>query len=250
MYLSDNFGSTKVAKGPNAPMMCEGEFESLNAMNQALSSIAPKALAWGKYKNEDTYFMMAEFREIGQQPPDPIKFTSRLAKMHEVSVSPTGRFGFHTTTCHGFIPQATNMWEDSWAVLYQKQLAHMLAIDLEKNGPWAEFEQLSDLTLKKVIPRLLNPLQSEGRSIKPCLLHGDCWDENTATDMENGEPCVFDAGSFYGHNEYDIGNWRAPRHRLSSKVYVRNYKRHFAVSEPGKLFIPRLDETEYQIPMA
>jgi hypothetical protein len=68
--------------------------------------------------------------------------------------------------------------------------------------------------------------------------------------MENGEPFVFDAGSFYGHNEYDIGNWRAPRHRLSSKVYVRNYKRHFAVSEPGKLFIPRLDETEYQIPMA
>ncbi|KAJ5958774.1 uncharacterized protein N7479_005924 [Penicillium vulpinum] len=222
----------KVATGLNAPIMCEGEFESLNAINNTLPSMAPKPLAWGKYKNEESYFMLAEFREVGEQPPDPVKFTSRLAELHKKSVSPTGRFGFHTTTCHGTVTQVTDVWEESWATLYRKQLAHMLAIDLGENGPWAEFEQLSDLTLNKVIPRLLNPLQSEGRSIKPCLLHGDCWDMNTATDMETGEPFVFDAGSFYGHNEYDVGDWRAPRHRLSSKVYVHSYKRHFTVSEP------------------
>lgn len=114
-----------------------------------------------------------------------------------------------------------------------------------------EFKIVCDLTLEKVVPRLLKPLQSEGRSIKPCLIHGDLWDENTATDMDTGEPFVFDAGSMYGmmtfsellrplvlaypyaaHNEYEIGNWRAPRHRLSNKAYIRNYKREFGVSEP------------------
>ena len=131
-------------------------------------------------------------------------------------------------------PQVTNTWEDSWEKLYRRQLSHMFAIDLEKHGKWPEFEYLCLLTLTKVIPRLLGPLQSDGRNIKPCLLHGDCWDENTATDMETGEPFVFDAGSFYGHNEYETGNWRAPRHRLSSRVYMRNYKRNFPVSEPGE----------------
>jgi fructosamine-3-kinase len=29
--------------------------------------------------------------------------------------------------------------------------------------------------LKKVIPRLLDPLETDGRSIKPVLLHGDLW---------------------------------------------------------------------------
>ena len=37
---------------------------------------------------------------------------------------------------------------------------------------------------------------------------------------------------YAAHNEYEIGNWRAPRHRLSNKSYIRNYKRNFPVSEP------------------
>lgn len=72
-----------------------------------------------------------------------------------------------------------------------------------------------------------------GRSIKPCLVHGDLCDENAATDGLTGEPFMFDAGSFYAHNEYEIGNWRAPRHRLSRDVYVENYKRNFPESEPS-----------------
>ena len=47
---------------------------------------------------------------------------------------------------------------------------------------WPEFDAVCDLTLAKVVPRLLLPLQSEGRTLKPCLMHGDCWDGNTAMD--------------------------------------------------------------------
>ena len=41
---------------------------------------------------------------------------------------------------------------------------------------WPEFDVVCSLTLEKVVPRLLLPLQSDGRVLKPCLLHGDCWD--------------------------------------------------------------------------
>ena len=98
---------------------------------------------------------------------------------------------------------------------------------------WPKFDIVCKLTLEKVVPRLLLPLQSEGRILKPCLVHGDCWDGNTAMDIRTGEAFVFDVCSFYGHNEYDTGNWRAPRHRLSNKAYIRNYKKAFPVSEPG-----------------
>jgi len=215
--------------------MIQGEFESLKAIHGVSPSFAPRCHAWGKYRESDTYFLLVEFREVGEQPPDPSSFTKRLAEMHKNSISPTGKFGFHITTCHAKLPQVTNCWEDSWEALYRKQLAHMISLDQEKHGAWPEFHQVCQLTLEKVIPRLLGPLQSEGRSIKPCLVHGDLWDENTATDMVTGEPFVFDAGSFYAHNEYEIGNWRAVRHRLSGKHYVKSYKRNFLPSEPGKL---------------
>jgi protein-ribulosamine 3-kinase len=99
---------------------------------------------------------------------------------------------------------------------------------------WPHFDVVCKLTLEKVVPRLLLPLQSEGRVLKPSLNHGDCWDGNTAMDMKTGDAFMFDAFSFYVHIEYDTGNWRAPRHRLSNLAYIKNYKRSFLVSVPGK----------------
>lgn len=219
--------------------MIEGEFESLRALHAVSPELAPYCYSWGKLTSKvpsasDTYFLLADFREVGEQPPNPIKFTARIAELHKNSKSPTGKFGFHITTCHAKLPQITNCWEDTWAVLYRKQLENMVRMDREKHGEWPEFSRICDLVLNIVVPRLLEPLQSDGRSIKPCLVHGDLWDENTATDMDTGQPFIFDAGSFYGHNEYEIGNWRAARHRLSDKVYVRNYQRNFPASEPSE----------------
>ena len=163
----------------------------------------------------DTYFLLTEFREIGKQPPDFVKFTQRLAEINRESVSPTGKFGFHMTTCHARLRQITDCWEDSWAVFYGKQLARMIKLDEEENGEWPEFRMICQLVLDKVVPGVLGPLQSGGRSIKSCLVHGDLWDENTPTDAATGEPFSFGAGSFYAHNEYEIEDWRAARHRLN-----------------------------------
>ncbi|KAK4652821.1 hypothetical protein QC762_0077140 [Podospora pseudocomata] len=76
---------------------------------------------------------------------------------------------------------------------------------------------------------MLEPLEGK---IKPCLIHGDLWDENSATDEATGKPFVFDPTAFYAHNEHEIGNWRAVRHKLSRKEYVEQYKRCFPPDEP------------------
>lgn len=221
---------------PTARYMIEGEYESLKAMHAVSPTFVPEPFACGHYTqdNREMYFLIEEFRLVGEQPPDPARFTAKLAELHKKSVSPTGKFGFHTMTCHGKVAQMTDQWNESWSVVYQQHLGYMVKQDEEQNGLWPEFKVLCDITLQNVIPRLLEPLQSEGRSIKPCLIHGDLWDENTATDMRTGEPFIFDPGSMYAHNEYETGNWRAIRHRLSNKTYVRGYKRHFPASEPGK----------------
>jgi protein-ribulosamine 3-kinase len=83
---------------------------------------------------------------------------------------------------------------------------------------------------------LLLPLQSDGRSIKPSLVHGDCWDGNTAITVE-GRAVFFDVASFYGHNEYDLGDWRAPRHALSDPVYVLEYEKIVPRSAPGTYYL-------------
>ena len=55
---------------------------------------------------------------------------------------------------------------------------------------------------------------------------------NTALDQRTKDAFVFDVCSFYGHNEHDIGNWRAPRHRVSRAAYLKEYKSRFQVSPP------------------
>ena len=55
---------------------------------------------------------------------------------------------------------------------------------------------------------------------------------NTAMNVRTGQAFVFDVGSFYGHNEYDTGNWRAPQHKVSNKAYIKEYKKGFPISNP------------------
>ena len=49
--------------------MCEGEYESLKAIYAVSPSFVPKPYAWGKYKQDEpeTYFLLAEFRDVGEQ---------------------------------------------------------------------------------------------------------------------------------------------------------------------------------------
>ena len=43
-----------------------------------------------------------------------------------------------------------------------------------------------------IIPRLLDPLQSDGLQLKPALIHGGFWENNIALDRSTKEIIVFD----------------------------------------------------------
>lgn len=213
--------------------MMEGEFNAMSELYKTMPSLVPKPHAWGKFRSSEleTYFFLCDFIEMRNQLPDPAQLCARLAELHRVSVSPTGKFGFHISTYHGKFPQKVG-WDGNWASFFKNLLEGALRLDLQTNGSWPEFERVSERTLNNVVPRLLGVLQEEGREIKPCLIHGDLWEGNIGTSYDDNSILIFDAGAYYAHNEMEIGMWRCVRHRINAKIFTRQYLREFPVSEP------------------
>lgn len=124
--------------------------------------------------------------------------------------------------------------------MFRKLLSDLLSLDLNTNGPWKDFQNVYERVLTLVLPSLIGPLESDGRTVKPCLLHGDLWDGNVGTDSKTGQTYIFDASSFYGHNELELGMWRdSYLNRMSWDVYGKEYLRTVEVSEPAYQFDDR-----------
>jgi len=171
--------------------------------------------------------------------PDPHKFTARLAALHQNSKSPNGKFGFHISTYSGNLPQM-NEWEESWETYFTKNMRLALKLELEAKGPDPELDVLVPILFDKVIPRLLRPLESEGRSVKPSLVHGDLWYANSGIDVDSGESLIFDACCFYAHNEYEFGQWRPICNRFGAE-YLAAYHSYVQISPPEEDYDGRLD---------
>ena len=165
--------------------------------------------------------------------PEPALLTSQIAELHRNGISPTGMFGFPVTTVIGVL-ERTVTWEKSWTKSFTHQMQDVIRYDNDTNGPWPEYDAACQQLLDVVIPRLLEPLQTDGRSITPTLIHGDLWERNIGIDMETGENVIFDPGSTYAHNEMEFGTWRCSwAFYFNSPVYMRLYQRHIPPSEPA-----------------
>ena len=181
--------------------MVHSEFECTKAIHALLPDFTPAPIAWGTYQTvSDTHFYLCEFREMRDDMPDPRSFAKCLAALHQNSESPENKFGFHMTTYNGNLPQLAG-WESSWETYFTKSLRLALEFELEAKGPNPELEALLPIIFDKVIPRLLRPLESEGRRVKPTLVHGDLWFANSGIDLDTNESLVFDACCIYAHNE-------------------------------------------------
>lgn len=183
----------------------EGEYNSMSELHKLIPSFTPKPHGWGKFHlvSPETHFFLCDFLDMDHDLPDPVLFCARVAEIHRKSISPTGEFGFQVPNCHGKIPQVVD-WDSSWASFFAKLFTRFFNIELEVNGPWPEYEEAFHQVVENVIPQVLGPLQQNGRVLKPCLVHGDLWEENSATDLATGEPVVFDASCLYAHNEYEL----------------------------------------------
>ena len=191
----------KLSVGDHGREALKGEFEGTAAIYSVTPEFVPKPIAWGAYEStRDTYFYICKFHELDLELPDPEDFCSTLATLHQDSASPNGRYGFHVTTYNGDVPQK-NDWEDSWEVFFSRGLKHIFELNFQRGGPCKEFDELMPDLFGKVIPRLLRPLETNGNSIKPSLVHGDLWCGNAAIDIEADQPIVFDPSGFWAHNE-------------------------------------------------
>ncbi len=103
-------------------------------------------------------------------------------------------------TYNGDLPQ-DNRYTETWEEFFLNGFKHMLDLNLERGGSWEEMENLKEDMLGKVIPRLLRPMETNGRFIKPALVHGDLWCGNAAVDTQTNRPLIYDPASFYAHNE-------------------------------------------------
>lgn len=241
--------------------MVHGEFESMKAIYALMPDFAPKPIAWGTYETiPDTHFLLCQYRDMVDEMPDPQKFTSSLAALHQNSKSPNGKFGFHITTYSGNLPQM-NEWEGSWETYFTNSMRLALKLELEAKGPDPEFDVLVPALFDKVIPRLLRPLESEGRFVKPSLVHGDLWYANSGVDVDNGDSLIFDACCFYAHNECkltddpgatdlmrltctrnedEFGQWRPICNKFGDE-YLEAYRSYVQISPPEEDYDGRLD---------
>ncbi|KAL7276042.1 hypothetical protein RUND412_000986 [Rhizina undulata] len=206
----------KTGRGKNSEIMfrdiwiSEGEYESLNAIHDAVPSLSPKAYAHGALEDAQGHYLVTDFIDfsanLGSSETPKESLAQKLARMHTTPAPEeyAGKFGFPVPTCCGATVQ-DNTWESSWPAFYGKRrLMHILAEGEMNNGADKELRWLVERTVEMVVPRLLGVI----KDVKPVLVHGDLWSGNyhkgrigdgAAGDM------IFDASACYAHNEYEMG---------------------------------------------
>ena len=196
----------KVVQTETGKAMVRGESVSMDLLYKTLPYLFPKSYGWGTYaSNPDIHFFLEGFVDMDEDLPDVQELARGLAELHLKAENPEGKYGFHVPTLQGIYPQYTE-WTNTWEEFFSNSIRLVFDNELRSQGPDEEIEKLCGLTLSKVIPRLLRPLETGGRMIKPRLVHGNIWDGNVSTNIETNTPVIYDATSIYAHNECKSAN--------------------------------------------
>ncbi|OQU95506.1 hypothetical protein CLAIMM_01695 [Cladophialophora immunda] len=229
----------KITKTTVGKISLQGEYASMFAISRAVPDLVPVPIAAGTYATDgNVHFFLSRFVGMTGDVPDTRVLPVRIAEMHLKGASPTGKYGFAVPTSMGACIQQ-NTWTSSWEKCFTVLLDTMFEFEQDMHGHGEEMRQLHHVVLGKVIPRLLRPLETGGRDIKPTMVHGDLWDGNTSVDATTGKPVIFDASGMYAHNEYELGAWNLSRHRIY-RSYIEEYRKHFPASPPAEDFEDRL----------
>ncbi|KAI0967044.1 Fructosamine kinase-domain-containing protein [Xylaria arbuscula] len=234
--ISDYF--LKVVRGPHHSDMARGEFESQRELQKYLPDNVALPLAYGIFElDPSSSFFLTPFRHLVEDAVDPLRLAKVLTTLHQDSLSPTGKFGFHVATFNGIVP-LINGWCDTWEEYFSRQLRADIQWLQGRRGPDPKFDEVAKPFFEKVIPRLLRPLQSGGRSIKPTLVHGDVYPGNVQLDGSTQRVILYDSCCCYGHNELDLAMMREPRYGFTSE-HVAEYRDLVQPSEPVEDFDDR-----------
>ncbi|KZF20724.1 Ketosamine-3-kinase [Xylona heveae TC161] len=220
----------KTGKGRDAEIMFEGEHTSLNAIHDAVPSLCPASLAWGKLSDSPGgAFLVTEFLDLGggsifspsssssSSEGSGMSLAQKLAKLHTTPAPPPHdgssdkpMFGFPATTCCGDTAQP-NDYKASWAEFYaENRLRFILRQSESTNGADDELRSLVKKTADVVVPRLIgDEVLNNGKGVTPVVTHGDLWSGNKSRGTIGGRPgvedVVFDPSACYAHGEFDHG---------------------------------------------
>uniref|UniRef100_A0A8C9I108 protein-ribulosamine 3-kinase n=1 Tax=Piliocolobus tephrosceles TaxID=591936 RepID=A0A8C9I108_9PRIM len=206
----------KVNPKAEARRMFEGEMASLTAILKTNTVKVPKPIKVLDAPGGGSVLVM-EHVDMRHLSSHAAKLGAQLADLHlenkkrgETLLKEAGtvgrrgegaepryvnKFGFHTVTCCGFIPQV-NEWQDDWPTFFARHRLQAQLDLIEKDYADREARELwSRLQVK--IPDLFCGLE-----IVPALLHGDLWSGNVAEDDVG--PIIYDPASFYGHSEFEL----------------------------------------------
>lgn len=212
--------------------MSQGEYESMKILHTFAPDMVPEPFGFGTLASKDTHFFLCEFVAMHERCPVERDFCTQLASLHLRSQAQSpGQFGFPVTTCSGKFRQYTT-WSPSWEYFFTESLRYAFAREEDTHGPSQDIANLMPAILDKVCPRLLRPLETEGRVLKPTLVHGDLWVRNIGIRIRSGSPVIFDAAALWAHNEYEVHCWRGDDFDLG-KSYIEEYQKHFPPSEPA-----------------
>lgn len=222
-YNTDNgMVFVKRNSGKEARRMFDSEYEGLKAIMATNTVRVPKPLVVLDNPKGGAIIVL-EFVEMSSLSRHAAKLGEQLARMHlhneeqrvkceerasditsqrrdeetGENVEPyVSKFGFHCTTCCGYIPQ-DNTWCDDWVEFYTRQKLQAQINLLEK-------EKTTDRELQNLWPQvqLKIPEFFKDIEVRPALLHGDLWGGNAAESSEG--PVIFDPAAFYGHSEFDL----------------------------------------------
>ncbi|KAI2622465.1 Fructosamine kinase-domain-containing protein [Hypoxylon sp. NC1633] len=230
----------KVVVGPCAEDMVRGEYESAKSLHTWIPQHTPHPLFTGVWDPEQKeFFILFEFVEMLPTGLEHLKLLADvLAELHETSECPDVRFGFPVPTYHGTLRQ-DNFWVDTWQAFYTHALLCSFRKDQSINGPSEEIAALQKDLFEFVIPRLLGALETRDQKLKVSLIHGDLWSGNMALDSKTRHVTIFDACSFWGHNEYDLAEWGPSRSNLDPCI-VERYHTHIPRSAPQDEYDDRI----------
>lgn len=214
------------------------EYEGQKAISAIIPENAIEPIAWGYFQNDKTKaWFLTPFRKLQECPPSLPTLLPIIKKLHLESQSPTGKFGFDVTPFYGPPPMIVD-WTDNWEEFWTREFRSGLEYAQRMRGENPELVGIANEFIAKVVPRLLRPLQTGGRSIKPSLCHGDLWDDNIQIDVDTEQPVLFDPCAFYGHNEMDLQCMRGARYAIGLD-FVDLYKKEVGASEPQDDFDDR-----------